>query len=169
MSQERIETIVTELATPAAAELGYELVDVEYGKEGSNWVLRCLIDCETGIGVDECQRFSEVLGKLLDEADPIPGSYLLEVSSPGIERPLKKDSDFVKFAGNQVEIILAQAIDGKKIYRGKLAGILAEQDLKSIRVVSGDGRTIEIPRQIIKKARLIAEVLSPKKGGYQKK
>ncbi len=170
MSQERIVEKAIELATPLATELGYELVDVEYRKEGPNWILRCFIDCETGVGINECQRFSEALDQVLDAADPIPGSYLLEVSSPGLERPLKKDGDFVRFAGNMVEIRLRQPIDGKKTLIGILSGVRQAENSKSFKVVIDNaGQVTEIPRDIITKAKLVEEIFNPKKGGIKKK
>lgn len=166
MSQGRIVEKVIELANPLAAELGYELVDVEYRKEGSNWVLRCAIDCETGVGINECQRFSEALERLLDTADPIPGSYLLEVSSPGLERPLRKDGDFVRFAGNMVEIKLSRPLDGRKTYSGILSGVRQAENSGSLKIViDNQGQITEIPREMITKANLSADSLNPKKGG----
>lgn len=166
MSQGRIVESVIKLASPLAEELGYELVDVEYRKEGPNWVLRCAIDCETGVGINECQHFSEALERLLDSADPIPGSYLLEVSSPGLERPLKKDGDFVRFAGKLVEIKLIQPLNDKKIYSGILSGVHHVENTNSFKVViDNNGQITEIPREIIAKAKLIEEILNPKKGG----
>lgn len=170
MSQGRIVESVTKLASPLAEELGYELVEVEYRKEGPDWVLRCSIDCDTGIGINECQRFSEALESLLDSTDPIPGSYLLEVSSPGLERPLKKENDFVRFAGKSVEIKLMQPLDGKKNYSGILQGIQPGDEPGSFRVaVINNDQITEIPRHIIAKAHLTADIFNPKKGGKKAK
>jgi ribosome maturation factor RimP len=165
LAQGRIVESVFKLASPLAEELGYELVDVEYCKEGPHWVLRCSIDCETGVGINECQRFSEALERLLDSADPIPGSYLLEISSPGIERPLRKDGDFVRFAGKSVEIKLMQPLDGKKIYSGILSGVRQVENSNSLKVViDNNGQVTEIPREMIAKANLTADILNPKRG-----
>ena len=90
------------------------LVDVEFLKEGANWYLRVYIDKPGGIAIDDCQAVSEQLSDKLDEVDPIKQSYILEVSSPGLERPLKKDSDFERFKGEQVEVKLFQPIERKK-------------------------------------------------------
>jgi ribosome maturation factor RimP len=166
LSQGRIVESVVKLASPLAEELGYELVDVEYRKEGPDWVLRCSIDCETGVGINECQRFSEALEKLLDSTDPIPGSYLLEVSSPGVERPLKKDNDFVRFAGRTIEVKLMQALDGKKTYSGILIGMENGEPPNSLTVIiENNGQITGIPREMIAKANLTADLLNPKKGG----
>ena len=170
LSQGRIVESVTKLAAPLAEELGYELVDVEYRKEGPDWVLRCFIDCETGVGINQCQRFSEALERLLDSADPIPGSYLLEVSSPGLERPLKKEGDFIRFTGNTIAVKLLQPIDGQKNYTGILQEVLPGHQPDSYRIVIANlDRITEIPREIIAKANLTADIFNPKKGGKKSK
>jgi ribosome maturation factor RimP len=172
LAGERVETVVERLGNVLAAELGYELIDVEYHKEGPDWVLRCFIDAPDGIGIEDCQRFSEAFEPVLDKEDPIPGSYLLEVSSPGLERTLKKDRDFVRFAGNWVEIKLHQPIDGRKLWSGELLGFktatsgAAETD--QVILLKIDETIIEIPRKIVANARLAPELLSPK-GGKRKK
>lgn len=154
MTKERIEDIVTRLGNSVAETLGYELVDVEYKKEGSDWILRCFIDCLNGVGINECQLFSEAIEKILDAEDPIPGSYLLEVSSPGLERPLKKEADFQRFTGQQVEMKLHRAINGQKKYQGELLGFNGTDKLITIKT----GNTnIEIPLQDIAKANLVAD------------
>lgn len=170
MSRGRIVESVTKLASPLAEELGYELVEVEYRKEGPDWVLRCSIDCETGVGINECQRFSEALESLLDSTDPIPGSYLLEISTPGPERPLKKEADFIRFAGKSAEIKLMQPLDGKKKFSGILHGVRPGEETGSFRVlVMYNDQIMEIPSQIIAKAHLTADIFDPKKGGKKAK
>ncbi|MGE5581556.1 MAG: ribosome maturation factor RimP [Bacillota bacterium] len=165
--KDRIEDIVERLGQPVAEKLGYELVAVEYRKEGPDWVLRCFIDSPAGIGVDECQRFSEALGTVLDKEDPIPGSYLLEVSSPGIERPLRKDADFVRFAGENVELRLNKPINGQKVYQGELLGLVAGGPEKLIRIKQKE-TIIEIPRTEVAKVHIMAELFGSK-GGKKKK
>ncbi|NTV89986.1 MAG: ribosome maturation factor RimP [Clostridiales bacterium] len=123
MTKKRIEDVVAELAAPIVERLGFELVDVEFLKEGSNWYLRIYIDKPGGIAIDDCQAVSEEMSDKLDETDPIKQSYILEVSSPGLERPLKKDSDFEKYKGEEVEVKLFQPFEGKKIYSGELLGL----------------------------------------------
>ena len=167
MTKQRIEETVAQLGNGLANELGYELVEVEYRKEGPQWVLRCTIDNSNGIGTQDCQRFSEAFEKVLDRADPIPGAYLLEVSSPGIERPLKKDQDFERFAGQQVEIKLCEVMDGQKTIRGELMGIERNRAEVVIRVKTN--QTVkEIPREKIAKARLVVEIFGFE-GGKQRK
>jgi ribosome maturation factor RimP len=154
VKHERIEDVVFELGAPVAAELCLELVDIEYRKEGTDWVLRCFIDKEPGINIDDCQQFSEALGKVLDAVDPISGSYLLEVSSPGIERPLKKEQDFIRFVGEQVEVKLHKAFNDRKQWQGVLLGMDEAKQLVRLQV---DRQVLEIPRVEITKANLIAE------------
>ena len=121
----------------------FELVDVEFVKEGPNWYLRIYIDKPGGITIDDCKVVSEEVSDLLDKEDPIPQSYFLEVSSPGLERPLKKDSDFEKFKGELVEVRLFKAINGKKIYAGELIGLIDNKI-----VISQDSmETIEFERE----------------------
>lgn len=165
--KERIEDIIEQLGGPLAEELGYELVAVEYRKEGPNWVLRCFIDSPTGIGLNECQCFSEALGKLLDKADPIPGSYLLEVSSPGLERQLRKDTDFARFVGSKIELTLHKALNGQKVYQGELLGLVMGEIGQMIRIKPKD-EVIEIPRAEVAKAHIMAEFFGSE-GGKKKK
>lgn len=110
------------LAEPIAAGQGIEIWDVEYLREAGQWFLRVYIDREGGVGIDECERFSRALDPVLDEADPIPGSYVFEVSSAGAERELKRPGDFERFLGSFVEVRLYRAVDGVKAFTGFLRG-----------------------------------------------
>ncbi|OXT07535.1 ribosome maturation factor RimP [Thermoanaerobacterium thermosaccharolyticum] len=123
----RIEELTRNLVAPAIEKNNFELVDVEYKKEGNNWYLRVYIDKEGGVSLDDCQIISEYLSEKLDEVDPIENSYILEVSSPGIDRPLKTQRDFDKFKGSLVEISLYQPIDKKKKYEGELVGLISDK------------------------------------------
>ncbi|MBU5469616.1 ribosome maturation factor RimP [Falcatimonas sp. MSJ-15] len=118
--RETYEMNTEELLKPIIAENNFELVDVEFVKEGSNWYLRAYIDKEGGITVDDCELVSRALSDLLDEKDFIDEAYILEVSSPGLGRPLKKDKDFVRSIGEEVEIKLFRAINKQKDYTGYL-------------------------------------------------
>lgn len=118
-----IQHAISEMVIPITEELNYELVDVEFVKEGSNWYLRVYIDKPGGITIDDCQAVSERLSDLLDKKDPIEQSYFLEVSSPGLDRPLKTERDFVKYKGEEVEVKLFQPVDGNKIFEGELVGL----------------------------------------------
>lgn len=120
MSASKIKSIVEEFATPYLTENGFQLVDVEYVKEGSNWFLRIYVDKDGGIDIDDCGRISEFISAKLDELDPISEAYFLEVSSPGAERPLKKADDVAKAAGKHVFVTTYEPIDGSKEFEGKL-------------------------------------------------
>jgi len=124
MSKKKVEEIVEEMLIPIVDRYSFELVDVEYVKEGANWYLRTYIDKEDGINIDDCEAVSKELSKKLDEEDPIDQSYFLEVSSPGLDRPLKKDKDFMKYRGETVEVRLFHPFNGKKIYEGELLGLI---------------------------------------------
>ena len=113
---------VYDLALPLAKEQGIELWDVEYLKEAGQWFLRVYIDKDGGVGINDCETFSRAFDPILDEADPIAGSYVFEVSSAGAERELKRPGDFEKFIGSNVEVKLYKAVDGLKLYTGVLAG-----------------------------------------------
>ncbi|EMS74104.1 ribosome maturation factor RimP [Ruminiclostridium cellobioparum] len=115
---------IMELAAPVVEALNYELVDVEFIKEGANWYLRIYIDKPGGISIDDCQAVSEQMSEILDRKDPIEQSYYLEVSSPGLERPLKTERDFIKYKGELVEVKVFQPIDGKKLFEGELVGLI---------------------------------------------
>ncbi len=168
MGKERVEIVVERLGNQVAANLGYELVEVEYRKEGPDWVLRCTIDNEHGIGLEDCQRFSEALDMVLDEADPIPGKYLLEVSSPGVERPLKKEQDFIRFAGKKVELRLVRALNNQKAYRGELIGMVGEGSERKVALKIDDLNILQIPRDEIAKANIILDIFGGE-GGKKRK
>ncbi|MBR6897685.1 MAG: ribosome maturation factor RimP [Lachnospiraceae bacterium] len=108
------------LLKPIAERLGLEIVDVEFVKEAGNYYLRAYLDKEGGITIDDCEAASRALSDELDKEDFISESYILEVSSPGLDRPLKKDKDFDRSIGRDVEIRLFKADDGVKEYRGSL-------------------------------------------------
>jgi ribosome maturation factor RimP len=111
---------VEEMIQPYLNEQGFELVDIEYVKEGSNWFLRVYVDKEGGIDIDDCVLISEKLSAKLDENDPIPTIYFLEVSSPGAERPLKKPEDVTKAVGKNVFVTTYEPVNGLKEFEGKL-------------------------------------------------
>ena len=115
-----------ELITPIIEENNFELVDVEYVKEGSNYYLRVYIDKPGGITVDDCEIVSRAFNEILDREDFIEDSYIFEVSSPGLGRPLKKDRDFERSIGEEVDIKLYRAIDKSKDYTGVLKAYTAE-------------------------------------------
>lgn len=116
----QIKSAVESMVKPFLDENGFELVDIEYVKEGSNWFLRVYVDKDGGIDIDDCGRVSEYLSEKLDANDPIPGAYFLEVSSPGAERPLKKPADFAKAVGKHVFVTTYEPVDGLKEFEGLL-------------------------------------------------
>lgn len=125
--KKNIVQVVSALAMPVVEGFNYELVDVEFIKEGANWYLRIYIDKPGGIGIDDCQAVSEKMSDILDREDPIEQSYYLEVSSPGLERPLKTERDFIKYKGELVEVKVFQPIDGKKVFEGHLIGLIDDR------------------------------------------
>lgn len=120
MSTPKIKTTVEEMIEPYLAEHGFELVDVEYVKEGGSYFLRIYVDKEGGIDIDDCGLISEYMSQKLDENDPIDEAYFLEVSSPGAERPLKKADDVRKAVGKDVFVTTYEPIGGSKEFEGKL-------------------------------------------------
>jgi len=113
---------VSEIAIPKIEALGLEYIDCEYKKEGSQWVLRLYIDKKGGVGLDDCEAVSRSVEEALDAEDPVPTAYTFEVSSPGLDRPLKTDRDYERYEGEDVEVSLYAARDGKKKFTGKLVG-----------------------------------------------
>jgi len=118
----KITELTAELAAPAIAEQGCTLWDVEYVKEAGTWYLRVLLDKEGGVDILDCEAISRKLSDLLDEADPIDGSYTLEVGSAGAERALKRPGDFAQFMSHPVLVKLYRNLDGRKEYGGTLSG-----------------------------------------------
>jgi ribosome maturation factor RimP len=126
-NRRKIVDIVTKIAKTITDANGFELVEVEYLKEGSNWYLRVYIDKQGGISIDDCQLVSEEVGKKIDEIDPITKAYYLEVSSPGLDRPLKTERDFEKYSGEKVVVKLRKEEYGAKKHIGKLIGLIDKQ------------------------------------------
>lgn len=121
--KENYEQKTEEILLPITEEYGFELVDVEYVKEGSTWYLRAYIDKPGGIDINDCEKVSRRLSDLLDEKDYIEDAYILEVSSPGLGRPLKKEKDFKRSMGEEVEIRTYRMIDKQKEFTGVLTRI----------------------------------------------
>ena len=111
---------IFELLEPTVNNLGYELYEVEFQKEYDNWVLTLFIDRPEGVDLDDCERVSNAVDPILDEADPIEQAYYLSVSSIGIDRPLKKDKDFQRNIGKKLDVRLYAPMDGKKEFAGEL-------------------------------------------------
>ena len=146
----KVTDAVEALARPVVEEQGCTLWDVEYVKEGGNWYLRAYIDKEGGITVDDCEVISRTLSDWLDREDFIADSYTLEVSSPGLGRPLKKDKDFERSLGEAVELRLYKPRDKQK----EFAGILKGYDRETVTVETEDGREEVFARQELALIRL---------------
>ncbi|MBM7716448.1 ribosome maturation factor RimP [Siminovitchia sp. FSL H7-0308] len=149
----KVTDTVENLAAPILDEMKLELVDIEYVKEGKNWFLRLFIDKPDGVDIEECGIVSERLGEKLDEVDPIPHNYFLEVSSPGAERPLKKEADFANAVGKQVHVKTYEPIDGEKVFEGRLTEFNGENLLVEVKIKTRT-KTFEIPINKVAKARL---------------
>ncbi|WP_328699879.1 ribosome maturation factor RimP [Chengkuizengella marina] len=145
----KIKVLVQDMIQNFIEEEGYELVDIEYVKEGENKYLRIYVDKDGGIDIDDCGRISEYISQKLDESDPISEAYILEVSSPGAERPLKKTKDFENAVNKNVFITTYESIDGLKEFEGKL--ISFQNEILEIKLVK---KTHEIPLNKVASARL---------------
>ena len=132
--RESYEQKTEEILTPIVDEYGFELVDVEYVKEGGNWYLRAYIDKPGGISIDDCEVVSRRLSDILDEKDFIDDSYIMEVSSPGLGRPIKKEKDFKRSLGEEVEIRTYRMIDKQK----EFTGILKAYDENTVTIALDD-------------------------------
>ena len=138
----KVTELVAALAAPIAEQNGCTLWDVEYVREAGQWFLRVYIDKPEGISINDCEAVSRPLSDALDEADPIEGSYVLEVSSAGADRPLKKPEHFAAFMGAEVEVRLYRAVDGRKDHVGTLSGY----ENGDVTIETADG-----PRTFVKK------------------
>ena len=142
------DTLVARLA-PIVEGLGYELWELEYSPGRGNGLLRLYIDAATGITLDDCERVSRAVSEVLDAEDPIPGQYTLEVSSPGLERPLRTAQHFARFVGETVSVETVQAIEGRRRFKGALTA--AGADTVEVEV---DGKRWTLPLGGIRKAHL---------------
>ncbi|MFB7155329.1 MULTISPECIES: ribosome maturation factor RimP [unclassified Lysinibacillus] len=150
----KVPSLIEELAKPIVEELNLELVDVEFVKEGRNWFLRVYVDTpEGGIDIEQCAQVSERLSLLLDENDPITQNYYLEVSSPGAERPLKKDTDFEKAIGKFIYVKTYESIKDMKEFQGYLTSYDEHTLVMEVRIKTRK-ITITIEQEKIALARL---------------
>ncbi len=148
----KFEPLIQEISKtiePILQSQGLELIDVEYNREAQGWVLRIYLDREGGITVEDCAEASRELGAILEVRDLIPNRYVLEVSSPGVTRPLKRPEDFNKYQNRSVKIKLFMPLEGRRNFKGKLLGL--KEDKVS---VESERRIYEIPIQNIAKANL---------------
>ncbi len=150
MRREEVARRVHELALAITDRLGVELVDVEIAGEGVRTVVRVLVDREGGVSVEECARVSEMLSRQLDLEDPFQHRYTLEVSSPGLDRPLKRAGDFDRFAGRMAELVTSQPVEGQRRFVGRLGGLQAGRVVLHL----PDGRDLKVPLAEVAEARL---------------
>ena len=153
MSKGNVVSTIEEIVAPVILDLGLELVDIQYIREGGNWYLRVFIDKPGGIGLEDCQLVSVRIDPLLDEKDPIPQSYLLEVSSPGLERPLKKLADFERFTGERIKLTTFVPVEGKRKFMGKL--VHASNHSVTLEF---EGQNVVIPMDSVASARLLESI-----------
>ncbi len=151
-SQAQIQRQLEELAETLVASEGMELVDLEYRRQGPRWMLRLFIDKEGGVTIDDCAKISKEFGDLLDVKDIIPQTYVLEVSSPGLNRPLRKKEDFSRFVGRKVQLRLVTPMEGRKKIVGNLVGIENE----TVIVAAPEGR-YSVALKDIDRANLVYE------------
>lgn len=150
---------VWELIEPTSDELGYRLWNVEYVREGADMYLRVTIDSDDGIGIEDCERMTRAIDPILDEADPIEGSYYLEVSSPGVERVLSTDEHFSLMTGCAVELKLFRPVNGARVICGTLAG----RDDEAITVITDSGE-MRIERRAVSKVTTVYDWREDMKG-----
>ena len=150
--EQSVRTLVREFADPLLAEMGLELVEVEFRREGHGWVLRLFIDREGGVTLDDCAAVSREVDHYLDVEDPIDHRYHLEVSSPGLERPVRWERDFRRFTGQRARVKMMAKVDGQRVFTGELAGV--EDGCVLVRT---DRKTVRLPLDGVLRARLIDE------------
>lgn len=144
-----LEEQISSLVEPLVREKGLELVNVEYIREGAHWYLRLYIDKDGGVDMDDCSGVSHMVSEMLDLKNPIPQAYMLEVSSPGLERPLKKEDDFTRFQGSLVTVHTTSPFQGYKVFSGNLVGLINDEI-----VLEYEDRRVAIPRTLAKKTHL---------------
>jgi ribosome maturation factor RimP len=151
--KKRVVDVVRGIVEPFCKSNGMVLDDVEFVKEGPHRYLRVIVDKNEGVGIDDCQMVSRFLNSKLDEVDPIEENYFLEVTSPGVERELKKPSDFVRFAGKKVQANLFNPINGTKVVKGTLVSL---EDNK-VSIETENSGVVEVPKDKISLIRLVID------------
>jgi ribosome maturation factor RimP len=149
VNADRIITAVESFARPVLDDMGLELVEVQFRRESAGWLLRLFIDREGGVNVDDCASISRQISAYLEVEDLIEHAYNLEVSSPGLERPLKKKEDFVRFVGRKARIKLKEPIDGQRVFFGLLGPVDGNKIMLDV-----DGQQMEIDLNAVARARL---------------
>ncbi len=147
---------ILHIAEPIVFADGMEIILAECLKMKSRWLVRIYIDKEGGVTVDDCARVSDKLGDVLDVHEVPPGPYTLEVSSPGLDRPLYRDKDFIKYCGSRVHVRLNEKLEGRRDFRGELVAY-ENSDAGKVIVMLVDSKTFRIPREKVVKANLESE------------
>ena len=153
-NERHLDALVEELAQPYADTMGLELVGVELVKEGANRYLRVYIDKEGGVSFEDCEALSRAVDAKLDEVLPNPPYEFFEVSSPGLERPLKRDADFARYAGRVVTVTTYAPVDGQKSFLGELVGLVDGNVTLRLTEGKSKGQTIALDRKQVASARL---------------
>jgi ribosome maturation factor RimP len=149
MGTEKVLAAIEQYAEPLLRDLGIELVEVQFRREGHGWVVRLFVDREQGVTLDDCAAVSRAISTWLDVEDLIEHAYHLEVSSPGLERPLKRIEDFQRFVGRQAKVKLKEPRDEQNVFIGTLEQVAGEEVILLV-----DGRQVAIPFAEIARARL---------------
>ncbi len=149
MVKSSVSQSIRELVLPIVENANLELVDIEYKKEGKDWFLRVFIDKQNGITVEDCKKISRQIEDIIEVEDLIPNRYYLEVSSPGLDRPLKKDRDFLRYLGKSIQVSLFSPIQEKRKYTG-----IIENFKESTLFLDVGEKTISIPMDNIASAKL---------------
>jgi len=142
------------LLEPTVESLGYELADLELRIGGKNGLVRVFIDRPEGVGLEDCEAVSRQVSALLDVEDPVPGHYVLEVSSPGLDRPLRGPDDYRRFAGRLAKVVVTEPVDNQKAFEGRLGGI---EDNETVLLEARNGRLHKLPLRLIARGRLEVE------------
>jgi ribosome maturation factor RimP len=157
---------VRAIASRVAGSYGLDIFDVQYRREGPGMVLRVQIDrpgsgatAEESVSVEDCARVSRDLSAVLDVEDVVPTAYTLEVSSPGLDRPLRHAAEYGRFAGRRAKLVMREAVDGQMFFKGRLGGIEKDADRGGdlVVIVSDDGRSHRVPIGVITRANLEVE------------
>ena len=154
---------IRHIAEPVCRDSGYELVDVEYTRGQAGWVVRVYIDRPaevphlSGISFADCERLSRELSTVLDVEDPVPHAYSLEVSSPGLDRPLRTAAHFQRFTGETAKVVLAEPLAGRKNFKGAILGVEPPGPDATAVLLEVDGTTFRLPIESIASARLVPD------------
>jgi len=160
MAAETVVEKVRDIAGRVAADRGLEIFDVQFRREAPGMVLRVQVDrpgpsatADDSVSVDDCAHVSRELSAILDVEDVVPSAYTLEVSSPGLDRPLRRPDDFRRFAGRRAKIVMRERIDGQGYFKGRLGGV----DGNDVLIESENGKTHRVPLEVITRANLEVE------------